>query len=68
MSQLEIWGRGIDTHRFQPKVERQAVWRKWSVRADAFIILYVGRLGIAFSNDYWTATWMPQPCISTAAL
>ncbi|MET3209335.1 UNVERIFIED_CONTAM: glycosyltransferase involved in cell wall biosynthesis [Paenibacillus sp. PvR008] len=44
MSQLEIWGRGIDTHRFQPKVDRHAVWRKWGVRADAFVILYVGRL------------------------
>ncbi|MBJ8193324.1 glycosyltransferase, partial [Bacillus cereus] len=61
MGQLEIWSRGIDTDRFQPKVDRNAVWRKWGVHADAFVILYVGRLAPEKGIDTLLDSYLQLP-------
>jgi glycosyltransferase involved in cell wall biosynthesis len=61
MGQLEIWSRGIDTDRFQPKVDRHAVWKKWDVHADAFVILYVGRLAPEKGVDTLLDSYLQLP-------
>ncbi|WP_342417429.1 glycosyltransferase family 1 protein [Paenibacillus sp. FSL R10-2782] len=66
MSQLEIWGRGIDTQRFQPKVDRYAVWKKWGIRADAFVILYVGRLALEKGIDTLLDAYLQLPDVVRA--
>ncbi|MFW9331895.1 glycosyltransferase family 4 protein [Paenibacillus polymyxa] len=61
MGQLEIWGRGIDTDRFQPTVNREAIWEKWGVHADAFVILYVGRLAPEKGIDTLLDSYLQLP-------
>ncbi|CAM3666753.1 glycosyltransferase family 4 protein [Marinicrinis lubricantis] len=41
---LEIWSRGIDTHQFQPEVDKEDVLGRYDIPTDKFVILFVGRL------------------------
>ncbi|WP_128896205.1 glycosyltransferase family 4 protein [Longirhabdus pacifica] len=41
---MEIWGRGIDTEKFQPEVDRKAVLSKHGLDHHKYTILFVGRI------------------------
>ncbi len=43
-SNLEIWGRGIDTNAFRPREDRSPILSRYQINPDKFILLYVGRL------------------------
>ncbi|OXM88327.1 glycosyltransferase family 4 protein [Paenibacillus rigui] len=55
---LEIWSRGVEVNRFHPLVDRERVWEAYGVKADKFVILYVGRLAPEKSVDTLLQTYL----------
>jgi glycosyltransferase involved in cell wall biosynthesis len=49
--EMEIWGRGIETDRYQPEVDRDAVLHSYGFDPGKFTVLYVGRLALEKSID-----------------
>ncbi|WP_239614853.1 glycosyltransferase family 4 protein [Cohnella mopanensis] len=41
---LEVWSRGVDTERFHPRVDREALLREAGMPSSRFVILYAGRI------------------------
>jgi glycosyltransferase involved in cell wall biosynthesis len=41
---LEIWSRGVDTERFHPRVDREALLLEAGLPSSRFIVLYAGRM------------------------
>lgn len=44
IANLEIWGRGVETDRFRPHVNRHEVLSSYGIEPSKFVLLYVGRL------------------------
>jgi glycosyltransferase involved in cell wall biosynthesis len=54
---LEIWGRGIETSKFTPHVNRSAVLQRNGLDPDRFSLLFVGRLAPEKSIDVLMKTF-----------
>lgn len=61
--EMEIWGRGVQSDRFHPDVDRDAVLASFGIRPDKFIVLYVGRLALEKSIDVLLSSFrnVPEP-------
>jgi glycosyltransferase involved in cell wall biosynthesis len=51
LAQAVLWGRGVDTHRFDPDRRGAATRRRLGVRDDQVLILHVGRLAAEKNLD-----------------
>jgi glycosyltransferase involved in cell wall biosynthesis len=59
--ELEIWGRGIESEKFHPKVDRHTVLQHYGVDSRKFVILFVGRLAPEKSIDVLIKAFLAVP-------
>jgi len=57
LAQVAVWGRGVDTHVFNPS-RRDGGWRRWLAGGDdTAIVLHVGRLAPEKNLDVLIESW-----------
>ncbi len=57
LPQVAVWGRGVDTHTFNPS-RRNAGWRRWLAGGDdTAVVLHVGRLAPEKNLDVLIEAW-----------
>lgn len=58
IAHARLWGRGVDTHRFQPGHRDTGLRREWGVDAETPVVVHVGRLAREKNLEILIEAWI----------